>query len=73
MRQPALDSTCFAYQRLVSRVCNPLQDLAGLVVHIGELIDGKTTSHLDLRKKLVKGKAGKYLYYKVLARQTVSP
>jgi hypothetical protein len=47
---------------------NPLQDLAGLVVHIGELIDGKTTSHFDLRKTLAKGKAGKYLYYKVLAR-----
>jgi len=46
---------------------NPLQDVAGFVVHIGELLDGKPTNHLDLRKKLGKGKAAPYLYYKVVA------
>jgi len=46
---------------------NPLQDIAGFVVHIGELLDGKPTNHLDLRKKLGNGKAAPYLYYKVVA------
>jgi hypothetical protein len=46
---------------------NPLQDVAGFVVHIGELLDGKPTNHLDLWKKLKKGKASSYLYYKVVA------
>jgi hypothetical protein len=46
---------------------NPLQDIAGFVVHIGELLDGKPTNHLDLWKKLKKGKSAPYLYYKVVA------
>jgi len=46
---------------------NPLQDIAGFVVHIGELLDGKPTNHLDLWKKLKKGKAAPFLYYKVVA------
>jgi len=44
---------------------NPLQDIAGLVVHIGELLNGKPTNHLDLRAKLDEGKAKPYLYYRV--------
>jgi hypothetical protein len=46
---------------------NPLQDIAGFVVHIGELLSGKPTNHLDLWKKLKSGKAKPYLYYKVIA------
>jgi hypothetical protein len=46
---------------------NPLQDLAGFFVHMGELLDGKSTNHLDLRKALAKTNAGKYLYYTVTA------
>jgi hypothetical protein len=46
---------------------NPLQDLAGLVVHIGELLNGQPTNHLDLRATLAKRKAGPYLYYKVVS------
>ena len=46
---------------------NPLQDIAGLIVHIGELLNGEPTNHLDLRKKLAKGKAAPYLYYKVVS------
>lgn len=42
---------------------NPLQDGAGFIVHMGELMDGKMTNHLDLRKDLAKTKAGDYLYY----------
>ena len=44
---------------------NPLQDIAGLVVHIGELLNGQPTNHLDLRRKLGTGKAKPYLYYTV--------
>jgi len=46
---------------------NPLQDVAGFVVHVGELLSGQPTNHLDLRKKLSKGKAAPYLYYKVVS------
>jgi len=46
---------------------NPLQDVAGLIVHIGELLNGQPTNHLDLRKKLSKGKAAQYLYYNVVS------
>ena len=42
---------------------NPLQDLAGFVVHMGELLGGKQTNHLDLRKKLAGTPAGAFLYY----------
>jgi len=44
---------------------NPLQDIAGFVVHMGELLTGQPTNHLDLRKKLGTGKAKPYLYYTV--------
>jgi len=45
---------------------NPLQDLVGFFVHMGELLDGKPTNHLDLRKPLAKTKAGEFLYYTVV-------
>ena len=45
---------------------NPLEDLVGLTIHIGELLDGKRTNHLDLRSKLAKGKAKPFLYYTVV-------
>jgi hypothetical protein len=47
---------------------NPLQDLVGFAVHIGELLDGKPTSHLDLWGKLRKESAGRapFLYYNVV-------
>jgi hypothetical protein len=44
---------------------NPLQDLLGFVVHMGELLSGKPTNHLDLRKTLLKTKAAPFLYYTV--------
>ena len=33
---------------------NALQDVLGFVVHMGELLDGKPTNHLELRPKLAK-------------------
>jgi len=46
-------------------LANPLQDVLGFVFHVGELLDGKATNHLDLRKKLSEGKAGEFLYYTI--------
>jgi hypothetical protein len=47
---------------------NPLQDLAGFAVHMGELLDGKPTNHLDLWGKLSKEttRRAPFLYYKVV-------
>jgi hypothetical protein len=45
---------------------NPLQDVAGFFVHMGELLDGKPTNHLDLRKPLAKSPAAEFLYYRVV-------
>jgi hypothetical protein len=44
---------------------NPLQDIVGFFVHMGELLDGKPTNHLDLRKPLAKTAAKEFLYYTV--------
>jgi len=46
---------------------NPLQDVLGFFVHMGELLDGKPTNHLDMRKVLAKAKASEFLYYTVVA------
>lgn len=44
---------------------NPLQDVRGFVVHIGELLDSGRTDHLKLREKLARGPAKEFLYYRV--------
>jgi hypothetical protein len=46
---------------------NPLQDVLGFIVHVGELLDGKPTNHLDLRKTLARTKAADFLCYTVVA------
>ncbi|RPH54318.1 MAG: hypothetical protein EHM89_18720 [Acidobacteria bacterium] len=46
---------------------NPLQDVVGFFVHIGELLDGKPTNHLDMRKSLAQTNAGRFLYYTVVS------
>jgi hypothetical protein len=46
---------------------NPLQDVLGFFVHMGELLDGKPTNHLDMHKVLRKAKASEFLYYTVVA------
>jgi hypothetical protein len=45
---------------------NTLQDLAGAVVHIGELLNPGKTDHLALAEKLSRGPAGDFSYYKVI-------
>ena len=44
---------------------NPLQDVVGFVVHMGELLDSTITNHLDLRKTLAKSMARQFLYYSI--------
>jgi hypothetical protein len=46
---------------------NPLQDVLGFFIHMGELLDGKPTNHLDLRKVLAKTKASGFLCYTVVS------
>lgn len=46
---------------------NPLEDLAGFVIHMGELIAPGKTDHLALREKLGKTKAvAPFLFYEVV-------
>jgi hypothetical protein len=45
---------------------NPLQDVAGFFVHMGELLDGKPTNHLDIRAPLARTTAKEFLYYSVV-------
>jgi hypothetical protein len=55
----------YTYADLDLDLGNPLQDVVGLVVHIGELVSGTSTNHLDLRKLLAKGRTKPYLYYTI--------
>jgi hypothetical protein len=57
-----------AYAEFDLDLGNALQDLVGFAIHMGELLDGKPTNHLDLHKKLAgkKAKTKPFLYYKVV-------
>lgn len=57
--------SAFTFADLDLDLGNPLQDVAGFLVHMGELLSGDPTSHLDLRKKLAATAAGAFLYYAV--------
>jgi hypothetical protein len=46
---------------------NPLQDVLGFFVHVGELLDGQATNHLDLWRRLHPTAAGPFLGYRVIA------
>ena len=46
---------------------NPLWDLEGLIVHIGELLDPGKTDHLALHRALDKGETKDFLYYDVIS------
>lgn len=45
---------------------NPLQDVVGFAIHMGELLNATQTDHLALWKDLSKQAAGKFLFYKVV-------
>ena len=51
---------------------NPLQDVVGFVVHMGELLDSTITNHLDLRKALAKSPAAQFLCYSIAAATATS-
>ena len=45
---------------------NPLEDVQGFVIHMGELAGGKTTDHFKLRDKLARAALKEFLYYRVV-------
>ena len=47
-------------------LANPLQDVAGLIVHALEVVGAARANHLELWKKLRKGREAKYLPYDVV-------
>jgi hypothetical protein len=44
---------------------NPLRDLEGFVIHMGELLTGRDTDHLKLHDALARGATGPFIYYDV--------
>jgi hypothetical protein len=63
---PTDDPTRNHYADLDIDLGNPLQDVVGFVIHMGELINPGKTDHLALREKLGKNKTiAKYLAYEV--------
>jgi hypothetical protein len=60
------DPTRNHYADLDIDLGNPLQDVTGFVIHMGELIDPGKTDHLALREKLGKNKSvAPFLFYEV--------
>ena len=45
---------------------NPRQDVAGFLTHMGELLNPNRTDHFALRKRLAKGRARDFLYYRIV-------
>jgi hypothetical protein len=45
---------------------NPLEDVVGFVVHLGELLDSSRTDHFALRSALMASPAGEFLFYDVV-------
>ncbi|MDQ3803675.1 MAG: hypothetical protein M3416_07585 [Acidobacteriota bacterium] len=61
------DPTRNHYADLDIDLGNPLQDVVGFVIHMGELINPGKTDHLALREKLGKNKTlAKFLFYEVV-------
>ncbi len=61
------DPTRNHYADLDIDLGNPLQNIVGFIVHMGELLDPGKTDHLALRAKLGKNKSiAKYLTYEVI-------
>jgi hypothetical protein len=51
---------------------NPLWDLEGLCVHLGELLDPGRTDHFALHKKLRKGDTSDFIFYDVVAAKAAA-
>jgi hypothetical protein len=64
---PTDDLTRNHYADLDIDLGNPLQDVVGFVIHMGELINPGKTDHLALREKLGKNKTiAQFLFYEVV-------
>ena len=44
---------------------NPLQDLVGFAIHMGEVAMPGRTDHFKLRKRLMRGDVGQFIYYEI--------
>ena len=42
---------------------NPNYDIARFILHVGDVISSKKTNHLKLRKRLIAGATGDFIYY----------
>ncbi len=45
---------------------NPNYDVARFILHVGDVISSKKTNHLKLRKRLVGGATGDFIYYEAV-------
>jgi hypothetical protein len=66
---PADDAQRNHYAEIDIDLGNPLQDVAGLLIHFGELLAPGKTDHLKLHAKLAKDKKVKPFLYYVVDRQ----
>ncbi|HVX67998.1 MAG TPA: hypothetical protein VHA11_15400 [Bryobacteraceae bacterium] len=51
---------------------NPLWDLEGVFVHLGELLDSGRTDHLELRSRLAAGPTADFMYYDIVGAAPAS-
>jgi len=63
---PAGSSHSHVYTDIDIDLGNPLWDLQGLIVHIGELLDPGHTDHLALHRSLYKGEAADFKFYDIV-------
>jgi hypothetical protein len=54
---------------------NPLRDIEGFVIHMGELLSGQTTDHLELRDALASARqpTASFIYYGVTRERAAAP
>ncbi len=64
---PPKDGSGAYFADLDIDLANPWHDVAGFIIHVGELIDADPTDHLALRRKLIRGAAKEFIYYTVRA------
>ena len=58
-----------AYADIDIDLGNPLWDLEGLSVHLGELLDSGRTDHFAMHKKLRKGDTSDFIFYDVVTAE----
>ncbi|HEX7288969.1 MAG TPA: hypothetical protein VF532_22480 [Candidatus Angelobacter sp.] len=69
---PGGDTTRTYYSDLDIDLGNPLQDVEGVLIHFGELLDPGKTDHLKLAATLAKGATADFTYYKVVKTRTAA-